>query len=474
MKNIRIETLGCRLNQIESEAAGHFFVDNGFTVLMEGVTSGSQEDQNTLIYILNTCAVTQKAEQKARRLIRLILKKYPSALLVVTGCYAQLSEKEINDMDPAIVVVGGQIKSRIAEIPYKLKIFLSENEWNREKFKSLIVREIISKNVKRSGYPEDSFKFSASSYIAHSRASLKIQDGCNNSCAYCTIHIARGHSVSIDVQTAVDRVVELEQKGFEEVVLTSVNIAQYAGKYEDEYYNFPKLLKKMLEATSTINFRISSIYPEVVSEEFCQIISHNRVRPHFHISVQNGSNDVLRNMNRHYDAEAVVEVCRKLRQVKNNPFIACDIITGFPGETDSDFRQTMELCNKCNFIWIHAFPFSERPGTPAVKMKNKVPQNISGERAKRLNDFAVSSKINYINSYIGKELPCIIETSRHLKKDKETNEYIYHCVTENFLHCEIHTDKLLKETKNMKVKIIKPLSEGIIKGGELEALAEIL
>ncbi|MCQ2576754.1 MAG: tRNA (N(6)-L-threonylcarbamoyladenosine(37)-C(2))-methylthiotransferase MtaB [Treponema sp.] len=474
-KLIRIETLGCRLNQIESEAAGRFFLDNGFQVLMEGVTNKSEEDNSTLIYILNTCTVTQKAEQKARRLIRLILRKYPAAAIIVTGCYAQLAPEEIKAMDFSIAVIGGQIKSRISQIPVLLKDFLEKNEWNKIDFVKLIEKEICSPAVNKNGFPEQSFVLSATSFIAHSRASLKIQDGCNNSCSYCAIHMARGFSVSIEAQTAIDRVVELENLGHSEVVLTTVNIGQYKGKYKDGYVNFTGLLRLLLENTKTISFRISSLYPEVVTDEFCEVIKNKRVRPHFHLSVQSGSDSVLKLMNRAYKAEQVVIACEKLRKAKENPFIACDIITGFPGETAKDFEQTMELCHKCNFIWIHAFPFSERPGTPAATMPNKVPQSVSGERAQRLNDYAVNSKINYINSFVGKELEAIVETARKNNLVlKDNNQFIYHAVTENFLHVEIHTDKQITENGTVKVVIEKVNTEKIIKGGEIEATAKII
>ena len=251
MSIIRIETLGCRLNQIESESMARFFLDKDFSVRMDSVTAGEAADSETLLCIVNTCAVTLKAEQKARRIIRLLLKKHPGALIVVTGCYAQLSAAEIEKLDERIVVLGGQIKSRLAELPGLLK---SHTEFDA--LKKGVISLVRTKPVEKKDVAEDSFKLSTSSFIAHSRASLKIQDGCNNNCSFCAIHLARGKSVSIDVQTAIDRVVELERAGHSEVVLTSVNIAQYHGKYGDGYCNFTQLLKLLLENTKNINFRI--------------------------------------------------------------------------------------------------------------------------------------------------------------------------------------------------------------------------
>lgn len=475
MSQIRIETLGCRLNQIESEATARFFLDNGFSVDMQGVSAGSEPDSETLLCIINTCTVTQKAEQKARRIIRLLLKKYENSCVIVTGCYAQLAPDEIKQIDQRIAVIGGQIKSRIAEIPVLLKSVLSSGEFNSISFVNLINEKITSVEPEKSGFPEQSFKLSTTSFISHSRASLKIQDGCNSSCSYCAIHLARGHSVSIPVETALERVRELENAGQDEVVITTVNIGQYRGIYKDSYFNFTQLLDFLLKNTSKICFRISSLYPEVVTDEFCEVIKNPRVRPHFHISVQSGSNSVLAAMNRAYTADVVETACRKLKSAKNNPFLACDIITGFPGETREDFIQTMDLCSKCGFSWIHAFPYSERPGTVAASMKNKVPQSVSGERAKQITDFAINSKINYINSFTGKELDAVLETVRKsFVMAKDSGTYIYHAVTENFIHCEVITDKVLTVNKTVRLKIEKPLPERIIKGGEIEAAASII
>ena len=475
MDQIRIETLGCRLNQIESESAAKFFIDNGFSVSMKPLTASEDENPEILLSIINTCTVTQKAEQKARRLIRLILKKFPNAAVLVTGCYAQLSPKEICQIDRRVCVIGGQMKSRIAEIPPFLKDYLSKNKWDSREFASLINHKIEILPQKKNDFPEDSFKLSTSSFISHSRASLKIQDGCNSNCSYCAIHMARGHSVSIPVQTAVERVQELEKAGQTEVVITTVNIGQYRADFEGQVYNFTKLLKKLLDSTSTIMFRISSLYPEVVDEEFCQVIKNPRVCPHFHLSVQSGSDKVLKLMNRQYGANTVEDSCRKLKAAKNQPFLACDIITGFPGETDEDFELTMKLCQNCGFAWVHAFPYSERPGTAAVSCKNKVPQSVSGERSKRLTEWAIASKIKYIEEYAGRELSAVFETVRRpAVLSAMSSEYIYHAVTENFIHCEVHFKDGNLANKAHRIRIVKALPERISKGGEIEALGELL
>ena len=466
MCTVRIETLGCRLNQIESESAAQLFIESGFNVIF----SIDDVDDTTRLVIINTCAVTQKAEQKARRIIRLAVKKYQNAVVLVTGCYAQLSKNEIEKMDPRSAVLGGQVKSRIAKIPELLKAID-----NPADFASLLKEQICSMPAVKPGFPEDSFKFAASSLQAHSRASLKIQDGCNNNCSFCTIHIARGHSVSLDVAKALERVQALENQGYDEVVLTTINIAQYKGLFVDEngveqYYNFAVLLKYLLGATKKICFRISSLYPEIVDEEFCEVIKDQRVRPHFHISVQSGSNRILELMNRRYKRDDVIAACRALREAKPQCFLACDIITGFPGETNEDFEQTLDLCRQCDFTWIHAFPFSERPGTAACSMKPKIPQSVSQKRAKTLNAWAVKQKISYIQSFIEKSLSAVIEKQQ---PSSQAGKFVYNCMTENFIHCQLTSPEPLKESQSYTIRITSILKENIHKGGEIEAMAII-
>lgn len=483
MSIIRIETLGCRLNQIESESIARFFLDKDFSVRMDSVTASEAADSETLLCIVNTCAVTLKAEQKARRIIRLLLKKHPRALIVVTGCYAQLSSSEIEKLDERIVVVGGQIKSRLTELPGLLKAYA---DGEIEALKNGVISLVKAKPVEKKDIAEDSFKLSTSSFIAHSRASLKIQDGCNNNCSFCTIHLARGKSVSIDVQTAINRVVELERAGHSEVVLTSVNIAQYRGKYGDGYCNFTQLLRLLLENTKTISFRISSIYPEIIDDDFCSVIRDGRVRSSFHISVQSGSDKILELMNRHYKACDVLAAVEKLKGAKPSAFISCDIITGFPAETDEDFEQTLDLCRKCNFTWIHAFPFSERPGTAACGIKPKVPQSVSGNRARQITGLAIKNKIEYIEAFVGKELELVLEPPEQKSNALEQNATEpagkYHGMTENFIHCELEQSDELEgdnelvavKAKTVKVVITEVLKDRITKGGDIEARARIV
>lgn len=480
-KIIHIETLGCRLNQIESESAASFFSNDGFSVVMKSITSKEKENPNVLLAVVNTCTVTAKAEQKARRIIRLLLKKYPLAVLIVTGCYAQVNKEEIAAIDDRIVVLPGRIKSRLSNVPSLINKIISENNFDKVEFDSTdffekvlfaLKKDLLSGEVGDTS--EEPFKLSTDTFLHHSRSSIKIQDGCNNRCTYCEICIARGKSISLSVEEVLSRVNKLIESGHKEIVITTVNIAQYRGDYNGTKADFTTLLEVLLKNTKGVSFRISSLYPQIVDDRFCQVIKDERVRPHFHLSVQSGSDEILEKMNRPYKSDVVREACRKLKEVKGNPFLACDIIAGFPTETDEDFEKTMQLLKDCGFTFVHAFPFSPRPNTVAYSMKPKVAEFITGQRVQKLLNFAFEKKIEYINSIKNTKRKAIVETSHNAAKKYGTNTF--NAVTDNFLHCAVELAPGLEippAGSEVVIEIIRPLEDEIKRNEELEAYARL-
>lgn len=472
MKNIvHFETLGCKLNQVESEGIAKNFTDSGFECTMTPLTAASAVDENVICCVVNTCTVTTKSEQKARRIIRLLLNKFPCSIVAVTGCYAQLAEKEILAIDPRICVLGGQMKGYMANLPSIIKESNLEEPLELSVFVQKKFEELKANKLNNVIFHP--FKLETTTFINHSRSSLKIQDGCNCVCTYCAIRLARGKSVSLDAAEVVKRVQDLEKSGQKEVVITTVNIGQYVSKWEDKTINFAGLLKILLEKTSVIAFRISSLYPEIVDEEFARIISDKRVRPHFHISIQSGSDAILEKMKRPYKIEKVYNAVKFLRQAKGNPFLACDIIAGFPGETDEDFALTMKMLEDCNFTFVHAFPFSARPGTEAYSMRPMVPNSVAGQRVSCLEKFNLEHKGEYIRNLLGKTVSAVCETvhRRKIMQDK----IVVHAVTENFIHCQLVFDKdennIPQAGSEVPVKIIRPLEKSEVTG-ESEVLAE--
>lgn len=463
-KIIHFETLGCRLNQDESEGAAKGFSDAGFLCGMEGVTSSAEKNEDVILSIINTCTVTAKAEQKARRIIRLLLEKFPNAPLIVTGCYAQLDGALIKQICPdRIVILPGSSKASLLQAA---RHFAGTLLFSAKELSSFF--ENLSKPMQGAA-----FSLYTPVFEKHSRASLKIQDGCNNACTFCRIHLARGKSVSLDVQEVLNRVQELEEKNVSEVVFTGVNLSQYSAKNKDGLdYDFADLLNIVLGGTSKIKIRISSFYPQHITERLCEYLSSGRIQPSFHLSVQSGSDAILKKMARPYKAFDVERAVTLLRETKDNPFIGCDMIAGFPGEQEEDFALTKELCRKLKFAWIHAFPFSPRPGTPAFSMQNQVPSAVKSERAKCLFDFAVNGKISYIKSCGGKVFEAVCENSRS-DRLHAANGTVFHAVTSNFLHVKFESKERILPGTCVKVKILEPLQEDIKRGMECECSAEL-
>lgn len=472
---VHFETLGCRLNQVESEGAAHFFADAGFAVSMEPFSASSFDD-DVVLCVVNTCTVTTKAEQKARRVIRMLLSVCPECAVVVTGCYAQLNRDEILAIDKRVCVLGGQQKSMLAELPEFVRNLVSAGD---EHLPGNVIASRIQEFFDGKSIPAgknvivEPFRLSTDSFLSHSRASLKIQDGCNCSCTYCRIRLARGTSVSLDAQTVLERVQQLERAGYNEVVITTVNISQYRGAWNDRTVDFAGLLALVLAGTSSIGIRISSLYPEIVDERLAGIFANPRVRPHFHISVQSGSDAVLARMKRPYKSEAVYRACRLLRKAKENPFLACDIIAGFPGETEDDFEHTMNMLSECGFTCVHAFPFSPRPGTEAFSMRPMVPNYVTDRRIARLEEFSRNRKRAYIESFAGKTIPAVCESVHraHVIKDR----VVIHAVTENFLHCQLvfgrgHSD-VPAAGAAIQVRVVRPLAQSE-RTGESDTRAE--
>ncbi len=461
------------MNQIESEAAARIFTDKGFSVSLSPLTAAEMHDAETILCIVNTCAVTQKAEQKGRRIIRLLLEKCPTAAIIVTGCYAQLSAASISAIDRRIAVLPGQLKSRLLTVAEILKEMYKKPDFCAEHFIRRLHKSVLAAPPAKIEFSENAFVLSTDSFLTHSRASLKIQDGCNAACAYCTIHTARGHSVSLDAETVIARIKQLECSGHTEAVFTAVNIGQYRSMIRGKQIRFTELLEHCLESTEKINFRISSLYPETIDDHFCAVVTHKRVRPHFHISVQSGSNRILKAMGRQYTRTDIIMTCKKLNKAKVFPFISADIITGFPSETEEDFTETVRLCKECGFAWLHVFPFSMRPGTPAAVMKPQIPQSVSAERAARLNAWAAESKAHYIHGCIGKTFTAVLENAKTPPLLMQNNgRKIYRAVTENFLHCEIDAYQLpFRPGDEIKVEIKGFYEQRIKKGGEYDTIA---
>jgi len=416
---VAFRTLGCKLNQLETESIADAFAGAGAKII--------SFDEAADLCVVNTCTVTGKAEQKARRVIRQALAQNPQAVVLVTGCYAQMDPEGLSLVHPRSVVLPGEEKAELLRLAGWLHenwqghgdLFDAVVEWKHGLAARGSIRDDAAAHVDSGIAPavSDRFSYHPKTFAFHSRPSMKIQDGCDNRCAYCRVCLARGPSFSLGHEELLSRVRDLETSGKAEVVLTGINLSQY----RDGDMKFPGLLAYLDENTLSIRFRISSYEPERIDEAFLRAFTHPRVQPHVHLAVQSGSSSVLRRMARPYDAERVRAAVASLRTVKDDPFIAADMIAGFPGETDEEFEETYALCRDLDFAWIHAFPFSARPGTRAFDMRPKVPERVAGERTARLSELARAGKTAYVKRWAGKTIGAILEKSGNHEADDEVS-----------------------------------------------------
>jgi len=422
----RIQTLGCKLNQLESEAVSDAFLKSGFIesgTVNEELGTEDERKEKPAVIVINTCTVTSKADQKARRVIRKALRGFPEARVIVTGCYAQLNKNDI-------------IKLETAD---KHRLFVVEKDKIIDFIKSMDAGNsaLISS---RFSTPHSAFQFNPRRFSQHTRSFLKIQDGCDKHCTYCRIRLARGKSVSLDAKEVLSRLRVLEET-HAEAVFTGVNICQYRDlsltgaavtNGQGAERNLAELLDFLLSGTKKIAVRLSSLAPDSVDEQLVRVLAHPRIRPHFHLSVQSCSDEILEKMGRTYNSQAVQNAVKLLRGAKDDPFIACDIITGFPGETQAEFEKTFNICRKLDFAWIHVFPYSKRPGTPAFLFSGKVHESDVALRVRLLTDLAKQGKKNYVKRWIGREVDVLPEKPEHRLK-KTNNTGICCGTSENYL-----------------------------------------
>ena len=395
-----IYTLGCRVNQCESEAIAESFAKAGHSVLK------SHEEAD--LTIVNTCTVTSKAEQKARREIRLFSKTAP---VLVTGCYAQVNPKEIEDLADNVVVLPLMRKPELLG----LASFIDAH-------KNLDVLSQLKEFAKerREGYG-GLFDFAPSQFSYHSRSYLKIQDGCDNNCGFCRVHIARGPSYSLDSELVVQRALEIEKQGYHEIVLTGVNLTMY----DHRNRGLGGLLEKLLAALGPdMRFRLSSLEPDHIDDLLLEQLKDPRMQPYFHIPIQSAADKVIKRINRTYDSNHLEYVISKLREIKDDPFLACDIITGLPGEGDEEFEISRSFLERHGFALMHVFPFSPRPDTALYRAKDRVPENIRDERALVLRNLSAKLNKAYTERQVGKESEIILEGRRTGRWHGLTGNYL--------------------------------------------------
>lgn len=383
---VKFHTLGCKVNQYETEAATELFEKSGYKVI--------SDDDIADIYVINTCTVTSQSDSKSRQIIRRAKRENPEAIAVVMGCYSQVSTEEVEEIDDVDIIIGTSERDQIVKLV--------------EKFRENPERINIVRSIKKD---RDFEKIDIDKIKSQTRAFIKVQDGCNNYCSYCIIPYARGNIRSRDPYDVKSEIIRLVENGYKEIVLTGIHIASYG---EDlKKYNLLDLISMIHDIEGLERIRLSSVEPILITEEFLdEVIKYPKFCDHFHLSLQSGSNSVLKRMNRRYTREEYMETVERIRRYYPNAGITTDIIVGFPGETDEEFQDTLDLVKKVKFSRVHVFKFSPREGTKAFSMKNQIDGNTKNERSKILIDLTEKLREEFETSFIGDELEVLVERKR--------------------------------------------------------------
>ena len=381
MKKVALHNLGCKVNAYETEAMQELLEQHGYEIVpfKEGAD----------VYIINTCTVTNMADRKSRQMLHRARKMNPGAVVVACGCYVQAKRDEIDDCID--IVVGNNRKKDIIEI-------LSEHE---------VMQEGVQKELVDINNINEYEELRLSQTAEHTRAYIKVQDGCNQFCSYCIIPYARGRVRSRSHDSVIREVEELARNGYKEVVLTGIHLSSYGVDTGDDLLS---LILSIHEIEGIRRIRLGSLEPRIITEEFAKTIAGlPKMCPHFHLSLQSGCDATLKRMNRHYTSEEYYEKCVLLRKYFDNPALTTDVIVGFPGETEEEFAQSKAFIDKVDFYETHVFKYSKRAGTRAAQMEEQVPESVKAVRSNELLELTRRKQASYEEALVGTTQEVLME-----------------------------------------------------------------
>lgn len=402
-------TLGCKVNAYETEAMEELLQTAGYDI----VPFTEQAD----VYVVNTCSVTNMAERKSRQMLHRAKKLNPEAVVVATGCYVQVSEEEAR-ADAAVDLVLGNNQKR--QIVTALDAY----------FEGRTFDDVLA-DVEKEQYEE----LEVSTVLEHTRAFVKVQDGCNQFCSYCIIPYARGRVRSRRMENVISEIKRLAEAGIQEVVLTGIHLSSYGREIDGESH-----LIELIEAIHPIDgisrIRLGSLEPRIITEEFVgRLKKLHKVCPHFHLSLQSGCEETLKRMNRHYTPEEYYEKCKLLRAAFENPAITTDVIVGFPGETDEEFDKTRQFLEKVHFYEMHIFRYSRRKGTRADKMENQIPEETKAQRSSILSSLESQMTKEFRTKWTGACVKVLLEERQEING---VSYMVGH--TPEYIKCAVETD----------------------------------
>ena len=427
MKKVALHNLGCKVNAYETEAMQQMLEQNNYEIVP--FAKGAD------IYIINTCTVTNIADRKSRQMLHKAKKLNPEAIVVAVGCYVQAAKDDLEIDDRIDLIIGNNKKKDLIKI-------LQDYQENSSCNESLL--DINQENE----YEELTLKGTA----LHTRAYIKVQDGCNQFCSYCIIPYARGRVRSRKVNDVIEEVARLGKNGYQEIVLTGIHLSSY-GIDSKSGDNLLTLIEKIHEVESIKRIRLGSLEPRIVTEEFASTIEKlPKVCAHFHLSLQSGCDETLKRMNRRYVTGEYYEKCELLREHFKNPAITTDVIVGFPGETEEEFQITKEFIKKVDFYETHIFKYSKRQGTKAAQMENQIDDRVKTKRSTVLLEITKKNSKKYRNRYIEKEVEILIEESIQIEGIEYQTGY-----TKDYIKVAV------KNSENLINKIVTGKVTGFLK-----------
>ena len=440
MKKAALHNLGCKVNAYETEAMQRILEQAGYEIV--------PFSQWADVYVINTCSVTNMADRKSRQMLHRAKKQNPQSIVVAAGCYAQTGREEVK-ADPAVdIILGNNCKKELVSCIERV-LLQRKDEEAQEKW---VEEEMVDINEKTQPY-EEMYLCRTSE---HTRAFLKVQDGCNQFCSYCIIPYARGRVRSRALSNVLSEVKRLSENGYQEIVLTGIHLSSYG---TDCGENLLHLIREVHKVDGIERIRLGSLEPKVVTEEFAKALSElPKVCPHFHLSLQSGCDGVLQRMNRKYTTTEYENGCEILRRYFEHPAITTDVIVGFPGETEEEFAETQAFLNRIHFYEMHVFKYSKRKGTRAAVMENQVPEETKTKRSSRLLALDKKMSEEFRRYYVDTVQSVLFEESMELDKKNYAVGY-----TKEYVRIAVETKQGV-DNQILSVRIKEELSDGLYLG----------
>lgn len=444
MRRVAFITLGCKVNQYETNAMAQKFIEKGYEVV--------EHTEVADIYVINTCTVTNMSDRKSRQMLRRVKELNKEAIIVACGCYVQVAKEEVEKIEEVDLILGNNEKKNIVELVEK---FQNEKIEKEKKSELEEVEDVM--------HEKEFVEFGDVIYTEKTRAVIKVQDGCDRFCSYCIIPYARGRVRSRKPENVISEIEKISKKGIKEVVITGIHIASYGKDFKEEY-RLIDLLEEINKIEGIERIELGSIEPLLITEEFVRRLKKlEKICHHFHLSLQSGCNETLKRMNRRYKVEEFRKIVELLRKNYKDVNLTTDIIVGFPGETEEEFQKTYEFLKEIKFYKMHIFKYSQRKGTKAAVMSGQIDGNKKEERSRKLIELSGKNEEEYNKKYVGKEVEVLWEEEKEGFYKGHTKNYILaYLKVDNEIKKEGEEEKKKLENTITKAKCIEAKKDHIL------------